>query len=81
MVILKIVIVELSLNGFNFNWGGFLFFVVDLKKLTLKGLDKMPKVTDTLFKIVLKRMKLTHLILTSDRPLHKVGGGGVTLIY
>jgi len=42
-----------------------------LKKLTLK-LDRMPKVTDTLFKTVLSKMKLKELVLVSDTPLTQV---------
>lgn len=47
-------------------------FLVDLKKVSLKGLDKMPKVTDLLFSKVLAKMKLNELVLTADKPLEKV---------
>lgn len=47
-------------------------FLEDLKKVSLKGLDKMPKVTDLLFSKVLAKMKLDALILTADKPLEKV---------
>ncbi len=46
--------------------------VVDLKKLTLKGLDQMPKITDTLFSLVLSKMQLRELVLTSAEPVKKV---------
>ncbi len=32
----------------------------------------MPKITDTLFSLVLARMNLTRLVLTSEKPLTKV---------
>lgn len=46
--------------------------MVDLKKLSLKGLHEMPKITDTLFCLVLSKMKLKELELTSDEPVKKV---------
>ncbi len=47
-------------------------FISGLKKLTLKGLDQMPNITDALFSLVLAKMSLSHLIIGSDKPLEKV---------
>ncbi len=54
-----------------FNWVLYFWFV-DLKKLALKGLDKMNRVTDLLFTRILSKMKLKQLVLTSDKPIEKV---------
>lgn len=40
-----------------------------LKKLSLKGLDKMPKITNTLFSLAIKHLGLTHFCITSSKPL------------
>lgn len=63
-------------NKINWNWTGInclgLEFV-ELKKLSLLDLDKMPKITDTLFSKVLCRMPLTHFQITcKDEPLSNV---------
>ncbi|ODM95794.1 putative RNA-binding protein EEED8.10 [Orchesella cincta] len=48
-----------------------------LKKLELKNLDEMPKITDTIFRLVLRHMKLTHLILSSECPLDNITAQGI----
>ncbi len=50
----------------------FYLALIGLKKLSLKGLDKMPKITDTLFSLVLSKMQLRELVLTSEEPVKKV---------
>lgn len=49
-------------------------FCLDLKKMTIKGLDQMPNISDTLFKDVIKHLQLTHLTLTSRYPVRLVRG-------
>jgi len=43
-----------------------------MKKLSLKGMDKMSKITDLLFARILSQMKLRELVLTSDKPSENV---------
>lgn len=49
----------------------FYVWCVELKKLTLMGLDQMVKITDRLFSSVLSQMPLKQLVLTSDGPIEK----------
>lgn len=42
-----------------------------LKRLALKRLDKMPKITNTLFETTIKHMSLTHFVITSDSEILK----------
>lgn len=44
-------------------------FFTGLKKLSLKGLDKMPKITDTLFIKVICNLGLLNFCLSSSAPL------------
>ena len=46
--------------------------VSELKKLSFKNLEKMPKITDRFFRDVLQHLQLTHFVITSDEPLIKV---------
>lgn len=52
-------------------------FISGLRKLSLIGLDGMPKLTDTLFRLVLSHMRLSHLILSSGDPITTLTVDGV----
>lgn len=48
------------------------FLVIDcvgLKKLSLRNLDGMPKLTNTLFDLVIQHLPLTHFCITTETPL------------
>lgn len=40
--------------------------------MTFKGLDKMPMITDQLFKLVLRKLKIEQFCLTSEEPVKSV---------
>lgn len=66
-----------NLAVFGFNQRQSLYSIIfslfpDLKRLELRNLEKMPKITDTIFSLVFRHMKLTHFIIQSDEPITKV---------
>lgn len=53
-------------------------FGSELKRVRLNNLEMMPKVTDTLFILVFRHMKLRKLNLTSNSPINSVSS---TIIF
>jgi len=51
-----------------------------LRKLSLKRLDSMPKITDRSFTDVFQHMNLSTLILTCDQPLTKITREGISIL-
>lgn len=49
-----------------------IFSFPDLRKLELRMVDKMPKITDAVFELVFRHTKLTHFIIQSDEPIQNV---------